>query len=576
MKLKPNTSLHAIAGGLMLTASAFAFAASAHETAQPKTEFYKPGVAFAEGAEVAAAGIRPPLYEGLGDMTMPVTTDSAEAQAYFDQGLRLTWAFNHAEARRSFQEAQRLDPNCAMCFWGEAFALGPNINDAMHDEAAAPAHDAVQRALALKEGVAAKERALIEALEKRYGANLMASRPPLDKAWADSMRDVAKAYPDNSNVLVFYADALMNLQPWDLWEADGVTPKGNTAEIVATLEHVLEIDPVHPAAAHLYIHAVEASATPERAEAVADGLRGAMPAAGHLTHMPAHIYARVGRHHDSMRVNREAIAADEAFLAQAGEAASPLYRYGYYPHNLHYLMVSAQMSGVGEDVISSAEKLVAVTSDEVSEELAWVQAIKTAPYSAHAQFSTPDTILALADPGDRFPFVKGYWHYARGIAFAFNGNLEAAAGEVGEIERLVAEADMTGLEEQGLPARDVLGIAGHVVEARIAQARRNYVAAERHLHEAIRLQDGIAYMEPPYWYYPVRQTLGAVFLQQGRAEEAVATFGKALEEMPRNGWALWGFMQAQIAAGERNVSDLEATFVEVWLGDKSLLALDRL
>jgi len=576
MKFKPHTSLHAIAGGLMLTASAFAIAASAHETTQPKTEFYKPGVAFTEGAEITSAGIRPPLYEGLGDMTMPVTTDSKEAQAYFDQGLRLTWAFNHAEARRSFQKAQQLDPNCAMCFWGEAFALGPNINDAMRDEAVVRAHDAIQRALALKDEVTAKERALIEALDRRYGANLMASRPPLDKAWAEAMGKVAKAYPDDANILVFHADALMNLQPWDLWQADGVTPKGNAAEIVATLEHALEIDPAHPAAAHLYIHAVEASAKPERAEAVADRLRGAMPAAGHLTHMPAHIYARVGRHHDSMQVNREAIAADEAFLAQAGETASPLYRYGYYPHNLHYLLVSAQMAGVREDVISSAEKLAAVTSDAVSKELAWVQAIKTAPYSAHAQFSTPDTILAQANPGDRFPFVKGFWHYARGVAFAFNGELEAAAGEVEAIELLIAEADMTGLEEQGLPARDVLGIAGHVAEARIAQARRDYGAAEHHLNEAIRLQDGISYMEPPYWYYPVRQTLGAVLLQQGRAEEAVATFDKALDEMPRNGWALWGLVQAQIAAGERNVSDLEATLAEAWLGNKALLALDRL
>ncbi|WP_157020366.1 tetratricopeptide repeat protein [Mesorhizobium xinjiangense] len=574
MEFRPNTLSHAIAGGLMLTASAFAIAASAHETVQ--TEFYKPGIAFAEGAETASAGIGPPLYEGLGDMTMPVTTDSAEAQAYFDQGLRLTWAFNHAEARRSFQEAQRRDPNCAMCFWGEAFALGPNINDAMRDEAAAPAYDAIQRALLLKDGVTVKERALIEALTRRYGANLMASRPPLDKAWAEAMDKVAKAYPDDANILVFYADALMNLQPWDLWKADGLTPKRNAAEIVATLEHALDIHPAHPAAAHLYIHAVEASATPERAEAVADHLRGAMPAAGHLTHMPAHIYARVGRHQDSMQVNREAIAADEAFLAQAGRVASPLYRYGYYPHNLHYLLVSAQMAGVRDDVISSAEKLVAVTSDEVSDELAWVQAIKTAPYSAHAQFSTPETILALTDPGDRFPFVKGYWHYARGIAFAFNGDRNAAAGEVEAIERLIAQAVMTGLEEQGLPARDVLGIAGHVVEARIAQARRDYGAAEHRLREAIRLQDGISYMEPPYWYYPVRQTLGAVLLQQGRAEEALATFDKALNEMPRNGWALWGLIQAQIAAGEQNVSDLEATFAEVWLGNEALLALDHL
>lgn len=576
MKFKSNTSLHAIAGGLMLTASVFAVAASAHEASPPKTELYKPGVAYAGNAEDRTASVQPPLYEGLGDMTMPVTTHSSDAQAYFDQGLRLTWGFNHAEARRSFQEAQRLDPNCAMCFWGEAFALGPNINDAMRDEAVAPAHVAIQRALALKDGVTAKERALIEALAGRYGANLTASRPPLDKAWADAMGEAAEAYPDDANILVFYADALMNLQPWDLWEADGVTSKGNATEIVATLERALEIDPEHPAAAHLYIHAVEASATPERAETVADRLRGAMPAAGHLTHMPAHIYARVGRHQDSIEVNREAIAADEAFLAQASEAASPIYRFGYYPHNVHYLMVSAQMAGLREDVFGAVAKLAAITSDDVSQELAWVQAIKTAPFSAHAQFSEPDTILTLADPGARFPFVKGYWHYARGTAFAFEGDTEAAAGEVEAIERLIAEADMSGLEEQYLPARDVLGIAGHLVEARIARARRDYVAAEQHLHEAVRLQDGVAYMEPPYWYYPVRQTLGAVLLEQGRAGEAIAAFEKALEEAPRNGWALWGLLQARTAAGDEDVSDLRDAFARAWLGDERLLSLDRL
>ena len=345
---------------------------------------------------------------------------------------------------------------------------------------------------------------------------------------------------------------------------------------MATLERALELDPDHPAAAHLYIHAVEASANPAIAEDVADALRGAMPAAGHLVHMPAHVYARVGRHQDSMEVNRDAIAADEAFLKQAGEAASPLYRFGYYPHNVHYLMVSAQMAGVREDVIASAEKLAAVTSNEVSQELAWVQAIKTAPYSAHAQFSDVDTILTLPDPGDRFPFVKGFWRYARGVALAHKGDEKAAWAEVAAIEQLIAEADMSDLEAQWLPARDVLGIAKHVVEARIEQAQGNYSAAEHHLHEAIGLQDGLSYMEPPYWYYPVRQTLGAVLLQQGRAEEAIATFEKALDEAPRNGWALWGMLQAQIATGSKDHSKIEAAFKEAWLGDEKLLQLDRL
>lgn len=573
MHSKRNVSLGVLAGSLMFATSLLAVTASAHE--KPKTELFKPGASHAAASGDRADAGRPPLYEGLGSLTMPVTTKSKAAQAYFDQGLRLTWGFNHAEARRSFKEAQRLDPECAMCFWGEAFVLGPNINDAMHDEAVAPARKAVQRAEALKTGVSGKERALIEALTERYSASPTGNRAPLDKAWAEAMGKVAKTYPNDANILVFHADALMNLQPWDYWEADGLTPKGHGGEIVAALERALEIDPKHPAAAHLYIHAVEASADPSRAEAVADRLRGSMPAAGHLVHMPAHIYARIGRHADSIAVNRDAIAADEAFLAQTGEAASALYRFGYYPHNVHYLMLSAQMAGVREDVIASAEKLAKITSDDVSRELAWVQAIKAAPFSAHAQFSDPDTILALENPGDRFPFVKGYWHYARGVAFAFKGDLGAAASEAKAIEQLIDKADMRGLEEQYLPARSVLGIAKYVVEARIAQAKRDYTEAERQLNEAIRVQDGISYMEPPYWYYPVRQPLGAVLLQQGRAEEAIAAFEEALQETPRNGWALWGLLNAQIAAN-RDPADIKAAFAQAWLGGEALLTLDRL
>jgi tetratricopeptide (TPR) repeat protein len=507
---------------------------------------------------------------------MPITTDNAKAQAYFDQGLGLTWAFNHSEARRAFQEGQRLDPNCAMCFWGEAFVLGPNINDGMRDEAIAPAVAAVQRASALKAGVSAKERALIDALARRYAADPAADRAALNAAWADAMREVAQAYPHDATVLVFFADALMNLQPWDYWEADGTTPKGHGGEIAMTLKQALELDPDHPAAAHLFIHAVEASAHPEDAEAVADRLRGAAPAAGHLVHMPAHIYMRLGRHQDSVAVNRDAVAADEAFLQQAGGAASALYRFGYYPHNVHFLMVSAQMAGLAEDVISSADKLAKVTSDEVSQELGWVQAIKTAPYSAHAQFSDAETILALRDPGDRFPFVKGFWHYARGVALAASGEVESARREAEAIERLITAADLSGLEAQYLPAREVLRIAKHVVEARIEQAREDYGAAEHHLMEAIALQDGLSYMEPPFWYYPLRQTLGAVLLQQGRAAEAVTAFEQALRQAPRNGWVLWGLLQAQTAAGDGNAAATRAAFAKAWLGNQNLLTLGRL
>ena len=551
--------------------------AQAHDPATPERapELFQSGLAATDSGSGTAAG-KPPLYKGLGELTMSVTTASATAQAYFDQGLLLAWAFNHAEARRAFREAQRLDPKCAMCFWGEAFVLGPNINDGMHDDAVTPAFAAVQQAMALRQQATAKEAALIEALARRYAADPAADRAALNEAWAKAMRKVAQDYPQDANMLVLFAEALMNLQPWDYWEADGITPKGHGREIAMTLKQALELDPDHVGAAHLFIHAVEASAHPEDAEAVADRLRGAAPAAGHLTHMPAHIYMRIGRHKDSMEVNRDAVAADEAFLQQAGTAASPLYRFGYYPHNVHFLLISAQMAGVAEDALSSADKLAAVTSDEVSQDLAWVQAIKTAPYSAHAQFSAPATVLALPDPGDRFSFVKGFWHYARGAALAAQGDTEAALDEAEAIDRIIADADLSALEAQYLPARDVLRIAKHVVEARVEQSRENFAAAEHHLREAIALQDGLPYMEPPFWYYPVRQTLGAVLLQQGRARDAMVAFEDALRQAPRSGWALWGLLQAQIAADDSKQSATSAAFNKAWLGDRSLLTLDRL
>lgn len=567
----------ALVAGVAATAAGQAAHAHDPATSESGTELFPSAAGVNANPDGVPAG-PPPLYSGLGSMTMPVTTKSAQAQAYFDQGLRLAWGFNHAEARRAFREAQRLDPACAMCFWGEAFVLGPNINNAMDGKAVAPAHAAIQRAVALKQTVTAKEKALIDALARRYSPDPKANRTPLDTAWAEGMRKVAEAYPDDANVLTLFAEALMNLQPWDYWEADGTTPKGHGREIAVSLKQALDLDPDHAGAAHLFIHAVEASAHPEDAEPVADRLRGAAPAAGHLTHMPAHIYMRIGRHKDSMEVNRDAVAADEAFLQQAGAAASPIYRFGYYPHNVHFLLVSAQMAGVAEDALASADKLAAVTSDEVSQELAWVQAIQTAPYAAHAQFSEPAMILALPDPGDGFPFVKAFWHYARGVALAAQHDSEAAWREVKAIESTIADPALDGLEAQYLPARTVLGIAKHVVEARTEQAREDYAAAEHHLREAIALQDTLPYMEPPYWYYPVRQTLGAVLLQQGRSEEAVAAFRQALKQSPRNGWALWGLMQAETAAGksDSHLAATRAAFAEAWLGSHSLLTLDRL
>jgi tetratricopeptide (TPR) repeat protein len=567
------TFVAAVALAVVLSSSL----ASAHET-QRRTELFNPGVGYAaeQPGPTADPDAAPPLYDGLGSGMYKVTTVNPGAQAFFDQGLKLAWAFNHAEARRAFRHAQRLDRTCAMCFWGEAFVLGPNINDAMRDEAVAPAFEAIMRAGELADGATEKEQALIEALAARYSAEGQQDRRTLNEAWAEAVGRVAARFPDDANIKVLFADALMNLQPWDYWEADGETPKGRAGEIVATLEQALAINPDMPAAIHLYIHAVEASSTPERAEPFADRLRGAVPTAGHLVHMPAHIYARVGRHADSLAVNRDAISADEAMLEAMGESASPIYRYGYYPHNVHFLMVAAQNSGAAADALSAAAKLDAITSDAVSAELGWIQAIRTAPYAAHAQFSEPEDILALPDPGNRFPFVKGYWLYARGVAFAQLGRHDDAGAVVDVLTKLFETADLDSLEAQYVPARTLLQIATHVVEARIEQSAGDLATAMHHLEQAIALQDSISYMEPPYWYYPVRRTLGATQLMAGRPEAAIASFRAALAEQAKNGWALWGLMQAQLRAGDEEAEQTARQLEAVWVGDRSLLSLDRL
>lgn len=547
----------------LAASTAMTFPALAHE-ADRRTELFKPGVAHAAGDLPGAAAAAVAEFAGYGDFGFDPGTEVPDARVAFEQGIALLWGFNHAAAAQALRAAQAADPDCSPCYWGEAYALGPNLNDGMHAENAARAVKAAQ--LAVDTATTGKEILLARALVLRYGPD-GAGQAARDTAFADAMAGVAARFPEDANIQVIRADALMNLQPWDYWEADGITPKGQGADILATLEHAIALAPRHPAALHLYIHAVEAAANPARAEAAADALRGSVPMAGHLVHMPAHIYNRIGRYDDSIAVNEAAIAADETYLKAAGDGASPLYRYGYYPHNIHFLLVGAQMAGLRDEALAVADKLAGVTSEEISRDLAWVQAIDTAPYTAHAQFSTPDVILALADPGDDFPFVQAHWHYARGTALALLGNLDGALAEQTAIERIIADADLSGLEEQYLPARDVLQIARHIVEARIAQATGNWQSAEHHLEEAIALEDTIAYMEPPYWYYPVHQTLGAVRLQSGDAAGAGQAFQAALETHPNNGWALWGLWQVELTRGDRRSQDrAEDAFRRAWIG----------
>ena len=513
----------------------------------------------------AGASAPPPLWDNLGTLHFPISTQAPRAQRYFDQGLRFAYAFNHAEAARSFRHAQALDPRCAMCFWGEALVLGPNINAPMDAAANAAALAALKRAQALAPEASARERALIDALARRYASEPAADRAALDAAYAEAMGQVAARFPRDADIALLHAEALMDLSPWDYWEAAGARPKGRTAEIVATLERVLRRHPDHPGAIHFYIHMVEASSDPQRALPYADRLGSLMPGAGHLVHMPFHVYYRVGRYQDAVQANGRAVAADEAYLA----AARPdgIYPLAYYPHNIHSLMTSAQMAGDGESAIAAAERLAQVVSPEAGRSIAWVQPILVAPYFAHAQFSAPARVLALADPGDELPFVKAMWHYARGVAHGWRGEAGAAQAELDAMRRLAQSADFSDLVNGGVPAPGVIELAQQVVLGRIAQAAGDWPRAIAAFERAVALEDALAYSEPPYWYYPVRQSLGAVLLAAGRADEAETAFRQSLLRAPNNGWALHGLAATYERLGKpRAAATARRQFAQAWLG----------
>jgi tetratricopeptide (TPR) repeat protein len=523
-------------------------------------------LAMASPAEaVADDAADPPLWEGLGNLSYRITTDSDMAQRYFDQGLRLAYAFNHGEAYRAFKQAQALDPGCAMCFWGEAFVLGANINAGMEPAAVQPAFIALTNAKARAAGASAREQALIDALATRYSTVPGADPAALAGAYADAMAAAHAQFPEDQDIAVLFADALMNTSPWDYWELDGRTPKGRLGEAAAALEGVLAANPDHAGAIHMYIHLTEASATPEKAEPYADRLADLMPAAGHIVHMPAHTYYRVGRYLDSLTTNIKAVEADEAYLAQV--AATGAYPYGYYPHNIHFVLVSAQMAGDAEHMLWAAERLNGKIPDDVAAEVGWIQIILPAPYFAHAQFSAPDVVLGLEDPGDTFPYVKAMWHYARGVAYATEGDLAAARAEAARIADINQSADFEMLLAWYVPAPDVLRLARHVLEGRIAQAEGNLERAIQEFEVAVQIQDSLPYLEPEYWYYPVRQSLGATLLMAGRPAEATEVFRAALLDKPNNGWALYGLMQAYDAAGDHPAkAAAEKLFGKAWAG----------
>ena len=526
--------------------------------AQGETKPFKPQPMQAAGGDV-------PLYGNLGTLSFKVGTRTAKAQAYFDQGMRWAFGFNHAEAQRAFQAARKEDPKLAMAWWGEAFVLGPNINAPMMPEAVAPALAALAKAVELAPGAPAKDRAMIAALEKRYSADPNAERPALDAAFADAMKSVAAKYPGDDTILALYAESIMDTQPWDYWEAGGAKPKGRAAEMLAVLERVYARNPHHPGALHLYIHAVEASTKPERALPHARRLAALMPGAGHIVHMPAHIFYRVGQYKESLEVNKRAMAVDEQYFKTS--PSDPMYKSAYYPHNIHFVLVSAQMGGDGPTALDAAAKLDASLPDAVIAQFAFLEPIKAAPYLAHAIFSTPEAILALKAPPKEQVVVSALAHYARALGFATKNDAAGARGEIDAIAAIEQKADFKPYADLAVPGKEIVQTARLVATARLADAQGDLAGAAKAYEEAVAIEDALAYMEPPYWYYPVRQSLGSVYLRQGKLDAAERALRDSLARVRGNGWALAGLAEVYKRKGDAQAEkSARQAYARAWLG----------
>ena len=515
------------------------------------------------------------LIEGLGDPGFRISTQNPVAQRYFNQGLMLTYGFNHAEAIRAFREAQRLDPDCAMCWWGEANAEGPNINAPMDAAINARAIAAVYRADALRAGARPDEQALIDAQKRRYSVHADADRAGLDREYATAMFEVARQFPENDTIAVLATEAEMDTRPWDYWEPDRLTPKGRIGEAVHLVETVLSRNPDQPQAAHLYIHLLESTAHPERAEVAADRLAQLVPGSGHLVHMPAHLYYVLGRFKDSIRVNIEAARVDEAFLLTSKD--SGLYRYGYYPHNVHFIVTSAQMAGDSVTALRAARRLHQILSADATAATPWVQPVDAAPYLAYAQFGSPKAILALKAPDPRLPYVTAMWRYARSLAFARLRDDKAFDRELAALTLIRTKTDFKPMTDMLVPMPDLLKIAEQVALARREYAHGRYAAAASLYREAAKIEAGITYYEPPFWYYPVQQSLGAALYRAGDLMGARQAFMQALGQFPNNGWALYGLAETDRALGDRpSEAAARAAFDRAWLGDRKWISIDRI
>jgi len=526
------------------------------------------GVAFAQIHDPRALDADPktaeqpiaPVLDGLGDESITITTNDPKSQQFVNQGLRLTYGFNHSEALRAFKEAARLDPDNAMAFWGWALVLGPNLNLPMQDEVKEQAYEALQTALSLKDKVSRQEQAYINTLAVRYSDDEEADRRELDIAYSEAMKALHEAFPDDHNAATLYAASLMLLSPWGYWNGDG-TPKENTPTVLATLESVIERDPEHTGAIHYYIHAVEAT-RPRLAEQPADVLATLAPNAGHLVHMPAHIYMRLGRYQDSYDQNAMAVEADEGYITSC--SAQGIYPLGYYPHNIHFMVWSSMFEGRSAEALELSRKVASKIPDHVNEKN-WgaYELFRSQPFYTMVRFGLWDRVLAEPKPVEKARYMTGIWHYSRALAFLHTGNTRMAKREFKALKK-IQEAAVDGAGRRGAYGK-LLTIASLIVQGEMDAKKGRYVQALSHLEHAVRLEGSLRYAEPPSWYFPVRHVLGAVLIEAGRPEEAEVIYWTDLSKNPDNGYALLGLEQSLRAQNKDDEAEtIAARFERAW------------
>lgn len=504
-----------------------------------------------------------PLFNNLGNLHFSITTENKRAQAFFDQGLKLSYAFNHAEGHRSFMEAARLDSKSAMSFWGQAFALGPNINDPMpDDERKNKINEAMVKAKLLASKATPKEQALIEALSARYSDDLTKDVAELNMAYMIAMERVVKKFPDDANIEILYAASVMNTVPWNYWDKDG-NPSPNIKEAKAALEKAIELEPENPGGHHYYIHMVELP-YPDLGVPSADQLASLMPGAGHIVHMPSHIYIRVGRYLDAVKVNQAAILADEDYISQC--FSQGLYPLAYYPHNIHFLWSSASLLGASDIAIDAAKKTAEKVPVGEFITMPFLQDFASTPMLAYTRFGKWNEILTIPAPSPNIKHLNLIRHYARGIAFIRKGNVEEAQEELDAIEALKNDTELETLVATANNASiHSANIAYEIVAGELAALKGDVSKAIKHLENAVEFEDGLTYTEPASWHIPTRQNLGAILMNAKKYEEAEKIYKEDLDVLRQNGWSLMGLHNSLKAQGKMEEADaIKLEFDKAW------------